>query len=237
MSRAAVEYAAMSEPAPAEYPYRTWRPARTNDVARPLHAPESLAERRRVVRAGFDQAFVETLARRLGIAPDVLLGQVGAGQVVLPETRRSSLPAPRQRRRKVIRGKGGWVASSALDSEAIETNTVMRDRRVPSNRTARALFFPTGRAERTVGDGSPSSDTVSGQPGRVTGATADQLYERHRLAEHAEAVLGDPASVPVWFGTELGALGDTRPLEWLDTAAGRERLAEVLDAIAYGFPG
>ena len=50
-------------------------------------------------------------------------------------------------------------------------------------------------------------------------------------------MLGHPDSMPAWFGSDIGALGRTRPLDWLDTTAGRERLAEVLDAIAYGFPG
>ena len=71
----------------------------------------------------------------------------------------------------------------------------------------------------------------------MIGAAADTLHEFHLLADHAETVLGHPDSVPAWFDSDVGALGRTRPLDWLDTSAGRERVAEVLDAIAYGFPG
>lgn len=92
---------------------------------------------------------------------------------------------------------------------------------------------------RSVG---PAAAAVPDEPSagadvRVIGVAADALHELHLLAERAEAVLGHPDSVPAWFGAAVGALGRTRPLDWLDTTAGRERVTEVLDAIAYGFPG
>ena len=243
----------MTESAPASPAYRAWRPARTNDTARPVYEPPSLAERRRAVRAGFDRAFVDALAERLGITSDALLEQVGAGQAAPPTTGRGSRRASWQLKRMVIRegasNGGTWVVSPVPDAEVTGSGTVMTVRGAPLTRTARTLsrsigwrgreghVVPSSASARSASGGLSPSDAVAGRPTRVIGAAADQLYERHRLVEHAEAVLGDPASVPVWFGAELGALGDTRPLDWLDTAAGRERLAEVLDAIAYGFPG
>ena len=64
----------MSEPA-AEY--RVWRPEPTNARPRPAHEPPPLDARRDRVRAGFDAAFVDALAARLGIPPDDLLQRVG----------------------------------------------------------------------------------------------------------------------------------------------------------------
>ena len=95
-----------------------------------------------------------------------------------------------------------------------------------------------GIADRTADAALPSpSATAPKAPLQVIGAAADTLHELHLLAERAEAVLGHPDSVPAWFASDVGALGRTRPLDWLDTTAGRERIVEVLDAIAYGFPG
>ena len=160
----------MSDPA-AEH--RGWRPEPTTAAPRPAYEPPPLGERRDRVRAGFDRAFVDALAARLGITPEGLLQRVGIGA--------------------------------------------------------------TGR---TPNDTFASPSTASpGAAVRVIGTAADTLHELHLLAERAEAVLGHPDSVPAWFGSEVGALGRTRPLDWLDTTAGRERVAEVLDAIAYGFPG
>ena len=146
--------------------YRVWRPEPTNARPRPAYEPPPLDARRDRVRAGFDAAFVDALAGRLGILPNDLLQRVG-----------------------VQRTTGGVGASSA------------------------------------------NADV------QVIGAPADTFHELHLLSDHAEAVLGHPDSVPAWFGSDVGALGRTRPLDWLDTSAGRERVAEVLDAIAYGFPG
>ena len=153
----------MSEPA-AEY--RVWRPEPTNARPRPTYEPPPLDARRDRVRAGFDAAFVDALAGRLGIPSDDLLQRVG------------------------VRHTAGSADVSTAGADV-----------------------------------------------RVIGAAADTLHELHLLAERAEAVLGHPDSVPAWFASDVGALGRTRPLDWLDTTAGRERVAEVLDAIAYGFPG
>ena len=241
----------MTEPAPVSPTYRAWRPARTNDMARPIYEPPPLTERRQCVRAGFDRAFVDALARRLGLASDALLEQVGGLRVAPASSgHRSRREAARAGQPMVIKENvpsgGTWLVTRAPQTSVGPVATV---RGAPLTRTARALARSIGQrrgddsaAPRDVrvhrADGRLVPDSAPAErPARVTGAAADQLYERYLLAERAEAVLGDPASVPTWFGAELGALGHTRPLEWLDTAAGRERLAEVLDAIAYGFPG
>ena len=104
-----------------------------------------------------------------------------------------------------------------------------------------ALIGPAAVTHAPSAPGSSSGDVeVSGDLTVVVGVTgigADYLYELDLLTRRAEAVLGAPEVVPEWFQSTLGALADTRPIDWVDPAAGREHPVEVLDAIAYGLPG
>ena len=241
----------MTDAASSPPPYRPWRPDRANDHERPIYEPPSLAERRQRVRAGFDRAFVDALAMRLGLSTGALREQVGAPRAISGQGGRWVRAGSRRLSSMVIKEPGvtggTWVLSPVADAVATGTDELLVVQGAPLTRTTRALARAAagGRREGTVRlrqyhrhrvTRPASGATDTGEAPRVLGAAADQLYERYLLAEHAEAVLGDPTSVPRWFAVPLGALGDTRPLEWLDTAAGRERLVEVLDAIAYGFP-
>ena len=70
--------------------------------------------------------------------------------------------------------------------------------------------------------------------GRVHGAPADRLDVLERITEHALAVFGGEDTARRWFASTIRALGDRRPVDCLDSAAGRELVLDTLGAIEHG---
>ena len=70
--------------------------------------------------------------------------------------------------------------------------------------------------------------------GRVHGAPADRLDVLERITEHALAVFGDEDTARRWLASTIRALGDRRPVDCLDSTAGRELVLDTLGAIEYG---
>lgn len=83
---------------------------------------------------------------------------------------------------------------------------------------------------------SPGSAVAHGfdASGRLHGAPADRLAVLERIADYALAVLENEAAVARWFDSTVHALGGRRPLDCLDSDAGRELVLDTLGAIEYG---
>ena len=63
---------------------------------------------------------------------------------------------------------------------------------------------------------------------------SDRLARLGRIATLAEEVLGNPVRAGRWLREPNPALGDTRPLRWLDTDIGVKEVEELLIRIAHG---
>ena len=83
-------------------------------------------------------------------------------------------------------------------------------------------------------DGSSVTHGVDAS-GRVHGAPADRLDALERITDYALAVFrGDGDAARRWFDSTIRALGDRRPVDCLDSAAGRELVLDTLGAIEHG---
>ncbi|WP_162055979.1 type II RES/Xre toxin-antitoxin system antitoxin [Pontibacter pamirensis] len=65
-------------------------------------------------------------------------------------------------------------------------------------------------------------------------AESDAVYNVSKVYAKGMEVLGDEEDLNRWLNTENQALGNEKPIDWLDSSIGREQLMNVLTAIEYG---
>ena len=63
---------------------------------------------------------------------------------------------------------------------------------------------------------------------------SDRLVRLGRICALAEEIRGNPVRTGRWLREPKPALGDTRPIRWLDTDIGAKEVEEVLIRIAHG---
>ncbi len=69
---------------------------------------------------------------------------------------------------------------------------------------------------------------------RLTPVQSDRVYRLARVGAHALVALGDPGKARDWMTSPNRALGNTAPVDLLDTDAGAERVEEILHRIEHG---
>lgn len=70
--------------------------------------------------------------------------------------------------------------------------------------------------------------------GLLSADESDRLARLGRIGGLAEEVLGNPARAGRWLREPNPALGDTPPLNWLDTDVGAKEVEQLLSRIAHG---
>ncbi len=178
------------------------------------------------------------VAARLGLFPEQLATLIGldspeAAPVIKGHSsgsfslRRYAISDPRHLQYKSAR----QLNRSALSSRLLTPGSrSMTNDGVSKVKTFYRFVATLGRLP-----GDPSTGLVHARrTGLVRGVAADRLEAIERIAEHALAVFDDESVARRWFGSQIRSLGDRRPVECLDTDAGRELVLDTLGAIEYG---
>lgn len=65
-------------------------------------------------------------------------------------------------------------------------------------------------------------------------AESDAVYDVSKVIAKGIEVFGNEEDLNRWLNTENQALGNEKPIDWLDSSIGREQLMDLLTAIEYG---
>ena len=131
-----------------------------------------------------------------------------------------------------------WLAD-ALDAErvAVEAVEPLAGGAIQQNLALPLPAVPDGHGLVLVHASADGSSVVHGidASGRVHGAPADRLDALKRITDYALAVFRDDGDAARrWFDATIRALGSRRPVDCLDSAAGRELVLDTLGAIEHG---
>ncbi|WP_240773302.1 antitoxin Xre/MbcA/ParS toxin-binding domain-containing protein [Pontibacter sp. SGAir0037] len=72
------------------------------------------------------------------------------------------------------------------------------------------------------------------QKSRLGKSESEAAYEISKIIAKGIEVFGDEQDFTEWLNTKNIALGDERPIDWLDSSIGREQLVDLLVGIQYG---
>ena len=70
--------------------------------------------------------------------------------------------------------------------------------------------------------------------GNLKKAESEAAYEVSKVIAKGLEVFEDEADFNEWLYTKNTALGEARPIDWLDSSIGREQLLDLLISIEYG---
>ena len=192
-----------------------------NRTRRPLVEEIDVEARMRRVADGLDPGTFERVRTRLGV-PVERLGELIGLPVVRPD-------GPRVIGREIDLAPGELVDATPSSADGDETCTPGTAVPLPAVPDDRGLMLVHASA-----DGSSVMHGVDAS-GRVHGAPADRLDALERITDYALAVFRDDGDAARrWFDATIRALGRRRPVDCLDSAAGRELVLDTLGAIEYG---
>lgn len=200
-----------------------------NRTRRALVDEIDIEERMRHVADGLGPGTLERVRARLGI-PIERLGELIGLPVVRPDG-----PVAVGRELDLVSGEFVEAGSSGPGDDDGEAG-------VPSAGahpldSVRLPAVPEGHGLMLVHASSDLSCVMQGvdASGRVHGAPADRLDVLERITDYALAVFRDDEDAGRrWFHSAIRALGHRRPVDCLDSEAGRELVLDTLGAIEYG---
>ena len=205
--------------------FAVYRPDGNRTSSRPLLDEIDVETRMQRVADGLGPDVSDRIRRRLGLSVS-RLGELVGLPVIGPDT-------------LVYVGRVIDLSSGTTAVPADSNSDAGRHARASSDLPGSRLSVPVladGQELVLTHVSSPDSAVTHGMDasGRLYGAPADRLAVLERIADYALAVLGSEAAVTRWFGYTVPALGGRRPLDCLDSEAGRELVLDTLGAIEYG---